>query len=279
MKEVSFIAGDKRNLILSKLFEEDGFCVHKSSLGTEEDIAMDEAVKKSNIIITAIPFSNDGINVNAKLSENAIEVEKFIALLNNKTIVGGKFSEQITNRLKEKNNIVLDIMKDNNLAEKNAIPTVEGVVKIIIEHTNKTIDGSNIAIIGFGRVGKRAAKILSQMGAKIFCADTNQEEVANIKLCGYNVIENIKNYNEFDIILNTVPCLVIGKDELEFISKQTLLIDISSKPGGIDFEYAKENRYNVIHELGIPGKVAPYTAAKYMYDIIKEYIKRGENDV
>ena len=40
---------------------------------------------------------------------------------------------------------------------------------ISYENTDTTINDSNIAILGFGRVGKRLAKVLNGMGANIFC--------------------------------------------------------------------------------------------------------------
>ena len=272
MNNISFIGGDSRNLILANLIKSDGFNIYKSFLGTKEDINIEESVKKSDIIITSIPFSNDGVFVNTKLSYEQLKITQFFSLLKNKTIIGGKFSKEQINELEKNNNTVIDLMKNEELALKNAIPTVEGIVKLIIENTKITIDNSNIAIIGFGRIGKRASSILKQMGANIFCMDTSEEEVANINLCGYNVIENIHTKNKFDIIVNTVPKLVIGEEEFKFINKETLIIDVASKPGGIDFNFAEKNGYTVIHELGIPGKIAPLTAAKYMYEVIKKII-------
>ena len=47
---------------------------------------------------------------------------------------------------------------------------------------------------------------------------------------------------------------------------------MASNPGGINYEYAKENGYNVIHELGIPGKIAPLSSAKYIEQIVVKNI-------
>ena len=56
------------------------------------------------------------------------------------------------------------------------------------------------------------------------------------------------------------------------INKKSLIIDVSSKPGGVDFEYANTNGYKVIHALGLPGKVAPITSAKYIKEVINNLI-------
>jgi dipicolinate synthase subunit A len=58
-----------------------------------------------------------------------------------------------------------------------------------------------------------------------------------------------------------------------------LVIDLASKPGGVDFEYAQYKGIKTIHALSLPGKVAPVTTAMYMetviYNIIKEEYKGG----
>lgn len=110
--------------------------------------------------------------------------------------------------------------------------------------------------------------ILNNLEANVFCMDSNKEELANISLSGYNVIEKISSVQSFDVIVNSVPTMVLGKEEMKLLSKETLIIDVASNPGGVDFEYAQENGYRVIHELGIPGKIAPRTAAKYIKQTI-----------
>lgn len=272
MKSVSIIGGDNRNLILSNLLKEDGYNVFKFGLGAEEK-SIEDCIKQSHFIISATPFSVDSENIYSPLTDKKINIQKFIDLIHNKTIIAGSISDEYINKFKYNYNIVFDIMKDNNLVIKNTIPTAEGVVKIIIENTDITINDSNIAILGFGRVGKRLAKVLNGMGANIFCLDTKKEEVANIEMCGYNILKDIyKNLNDMDVIVNTVPKQILGKEEINSINKNSLIIDVSSKPGGVDFEYANKNNYNVIHALGLPGKVAPVTSAKYIKEIVETLI-------
>ena len=272
MKNISFIGGDKRNLILSNLLEKEGFNIFRYGLGIEKNSLL-ECTQNSELIITAVPFSTDFENIYCPLDQIKLKVYDFINLLNKKTIVCGKISKQFITKLHENNNKIVDIMANEQLALKNTIPTVEGIVKIIIENTDITIDDSNIAVLGFGRVGKRTAKILNCLGGNIFCYDIKEEAVANIKLCGYNVIDNIHEIlNKMDIIVNTIPEVIIKKQVLQCINKKTFIIDVSSKPGGIDFEYANNNGYKVIHALGLPGKIAPITSAKYIKEIIQNLI-------
>ena len=70
-----------------------------------------------------------------------------------------------------------------------------------------------------------------------------------------------------DVVFNTVPDKIIGGNEL-LTAKNTLIIDLASKPGGVDMERAKDLGVKVIWALGLPGKVAPVTSG----NIIKETI-------
>lgn len=61
-------------------------------------------------------------------------------------------------------------------------------------------------------------------------------------------------------MLNTVPALIFDEQLLMNTDKDTLFIDLASKPGGIDKAAATSFDIDVIHALGLPGKTAPKTA-------------------
>jgi len=58
------------------------------------------------------------------------------------------------------------------------------------------------------------------------------------------------------------------------MKKETLIIDLASKPGGVDREEAKKMNIKTIWALGLPGKIAPKSAAQIVkrtieYEIFK----------
>ena len=42
---------------------------------------------------------------------------------------------------------------------------------------------------------------------------------------------------------------------LDQLTREQLMIDIASMPGGVDFDYARKRELRVIHALGIPEKL------------------------
>ena len=56
------------------------------------------------------------------------------------------------------------------------------------------------------------------------------------------------------------------------MKRNTLLIDLASAPGGIDFEEAKKQKKKCIWALAIPGKVSPLSTAEFIKEIIYKKI-------
>ena len=86
------------------------------------------------------------------------------------------------------------------------------------------------------------------------------------------------NLSEYDIIINTVPSLIINANNIEYIRKDALLIDLASNPGGIDRKLAAKRNLNFIWALALPGKVAPTTTAQFIKDTIYNILEEKSNN-
>lgn len=49
---------------------------------------------------------------------------------------------------------------------------------------------------------------------------------------------------------------------------RALVIDLASRPGGVDFAAAAELGVRCVWALSLPGKVAPVTAGRYIMDTV-----------
>ena len=232
---------------------------------------LEEAISSSNIIISSMPFSKDGVYVNAPYSNTKIEIAKLGELLNGKNFFAGGIPDSI----KLNSNIkCIDLLKIEELTILNAIPTVEGAIKIAIEEREETIHESNVLVCGYGRIGKILCDRFRNLGADVYCSARKESDLAWIreKRCIPLKYNELCNYGKkFDIIINTVPTKILNKNELDSFKKDVLIIDLASRPGGIDEEYAKKLEIKVVIALGIPGKEQPRTAAKYIKNIINNY--------
>jgi len=170
-------------------------------------------------------------------------------------------------------------MEREELAVLNTISTAEGAIELAIANTNQTIHGSNVLILGFGRVAKVLAKKMQGISANVTCAAKEEEDLAWIKAfgCKEQKIDKLgKDLAIYDLIINTVPDLILTKEELQHVNKQCLLIDLASNPGGIDRKAVKERNLKFIWALALPGKVAPLTSAKFIKETIYNVLKELE---
>ena len=146
-----------------------------------------------------------------------------------------------------------------------------------MEETQRTVHGSNVLVMGFGRIGKVLAKMLDGIGAKVYCEARKDEDISWIKAYGYNPVhlnDLNENLNKFDIIINTIPFQILDEERLGLVRKEAIIIDLASNPGGVDRKAAREKGLKVIWALSLPAKVAPLTSAEFiketLYHVLEE---------
>lgn len=282
LNKISIIGGDLRIVTLVEMLKKDGIFVYTYGLENSEInygiecSSLEEAVSESEIVIAPIPLSSDGETINAPFSKEKIKLSELIEKLNGKTFIAGAIKQDILKKLEEKNVKVIDLLKREELAVLNAISTAEGAIKIAIEETNKTLHNNNILVMGFGRIGKILSHMLKGMGANVYCEARKNADLAWIKAYGYVPI-HLNNLNEnldkFDVIINTIPYVVLDKTNLGKVKRDAVLIDLASNPGGIDRAEVKKQKLKFIWALSLPGKVAPVTSAEFIKDTLYNVLK------
>lgn len=264
-KTFCIIGGDERNYELANILKKKGFSV---KIYDESYLNFDDFIKNAGLIIGGIPFSRDNETVNAPFISKKISIEKlFLSMDEPKILVGGSFSDKVKDLAGRYDIKLYDFLDDEDFAVYNAIPTAEGAIEIAMRETKSTINSSNCLILGYGRIGKVLADLLNGLHANVIVAARKSKDFAWIEARGYDYVEYSKINGilpDMDIIFNTVPSLILGKEELSYVKNDTLIIDLSSKPGGVDFDFAKEKGIRAELYLGLPGKVAPKSVAEYM---------------
>lgn len=283
----AIIGGDLRTIKLAQKLAEDGNEVYTYGLEQAEDLknmpniyfaeSLKEAIQLADIAIGPIPFSSNGVEINTPFSNKKITVRECMHAINAKVLIAGNLAPEVYELANDEYVEIIDIMKREELAVLNTIATAEGAIEIAIANTSKILHGSEVLVVGFGRIGKVLSRKLAALSVKVTCADKKDAELAWIKAFGYeevNINSLDKNLEKYDIIINTVPALILTKERLQYIKKDCLLIDLASNPGGIDREEAKKRKLKLIWALALPGKVAPDTTAEFikrtLYNIIKK---------
>lgn len=278
----TILGGDKRSLELGNLLMKDGndVCIYgfdKLEQYKNEAVKLIEAIEYADVIVGPLPFSTDNINVDAPFSNEVIQIDKVFNLMSeNQMIIGGKFSIELEEKLINKNLKLADYFKREEMQVLNAIPTAEGAIQIAMEEMPITLHNSNVIVLGFGRIGKILSKMLYGIGANVHVEARNYNDLAWIKNYGYIPIhlKDIKTYlPRMNVVFNTIPQMILNKELLKSIDSNCIIIDLASKPGGVDLEAARELEIKTITALGLPGKLAPVTAAMVIKDTIYNIIE------
>lgn len=172
------------------------------------------------------------------------------------------------------------IFARDDIAIYNSISTAEATLQLAIQHTDYTIHGANIAVLGFGRVGMTMARLFHNVGANITAFARKSSDIARMEeLCIH--ADYLYNLNdrmmEFSLCINTIPHLVLNREILDVMDTNTLIIDVASAPGGTNFSYAEKKGLHVIHALGLPGKTAPKSAGKILASTILNLMKENNS--
>lgn len=280
----AIVGGDMRNVYLAELLKKDyqyveiyGF--EKSGKPwASKDAPLDFILDGAKVIIGGIPFVSENGFISTPLSKNKTTVNEVIDKIEEKSIfIAGKIPENVKRQLEAKNIKHVDIVEREELMVLNAVPTAEGTIHILIQELPMTLMDSRILIVGYGRIGKILAKMLHAFGTDVWVAARKYADIAWIEAQGLKPvpIHQLARYvSDMDAIVNTAPSLVITREILEKTRSGCFLLDLASKPGGIDFIAAEELGFKVIWSLGLPGKIAPLTAGdiirRTVYNIIEE---------
>jgi len=275
---VGFIGGDLRQLTVMNKFRSAGYNVKIYGYeGAEFSVSDINEIYDCDIILFPMPGCR-GNKIFAPFTEEDIFAEN-IVLPAGKIIFYAGGNELLENKMKNSGSLCFNYMNREELIIKNAVPTAEGAIEIAINETPYTISGARILITGFGRVAKALANCLKAFGADVTVAARKCSAQAEAECLGFNAIDINKMYDcigDFDVIYNTVPALVIDECLLRRISNDSLIIDLASKPGGVDFEAAQRNGKRVIWALSLPGKVAPVTAGNIIFETVMNILNETE---
>ena len=288
MKEkIAVIGGDLRSAKLAKMLAKDENEIYVYGLEKAEDMkdaeniikceSVKKAVEKAEIVIGPIPFSSNGTIINAPYSNNEITIRELMHNIHTQILIAGGIQPEVYLMTNNEYIEIIDIMKREELAVLNTIATAEGTIQIAIENTNTILHGSNCLILGFGRIGKVLARKLVGLSVNVTCAARKDDDIAWIQAYGYkslNINELGEELNQYDIIINTVPHIVLNEKRLEYVRNDVLLIDLASNPGGIDKKSVKDKKLKFIWALSLPGKVAPITSAEFIKNTIYNIIKK-----
>lgn len=196
--------------------------------------------------------------------------------------LGGMLSEQAKQIAREADVELIDYFTREELTIRNAIPTAEGCIAILMREQKRTLFGSAVLLTGFGPVGQALGVRLAALGAQVTVAARRPAQRALAESFGLRSAELSRLEQlapAFDIVVNTVPALVLTEPVLAALRPGSLIVDLASKPGGTDFAAAQRLGHRAIHALSLPAACAPETAGEAVARTVCEILAQREGTV
>ena len=283
IKTFGIVGGDKRQLFLAKAISDSCYDVilggfdKLQSLGALALADVKTAIFESDAVIFPLPSVRADGSINTPFSDTTVilDDEEISALMQKPIFVSmkDKFLKAYPSLRDAR---VFDYSSKDEFAILNALPTAEGAVECAMKNYEGTIANSRCLIVGFGRIGKILAKIMHSLNADVTVSARKSQDFAYISALGYKArnTEELRSIRGYDIVFNTVPVMIFDKELLMNTDRNTLIIDLASLPGGVDFETAHKFKLDAVRALSLPGKCAPKTAGEIIkttvFNIIEE---------
>ena len=170
------------------------------------------------------------------------------------TVIGGNLNgDQLKDYRK------MDLLKDSCFAAKNARITAECALRAAAPYLTATFADSPALILGWGRIGKCLAGLLSTVGCPVTVAARKESDRAMLEALGFRAVDFSgieKQLLHHRVLFNSVPEGIT----LDNKSDHCVKIDLASAPG--------LQGSNVITARGLPGKYAPESAGKLIAETI-----------
>ncbi|MBI4277615.1 MAG: hypothetical protein HY660_04085 [Armatimonadetes bacterium] len=202
-----------------------------------------EAVKGAKLIVCPVPAHGVGESLYAPFSTERLflTADALRGAAPGALIVVGRVSAVIG---REANAAGVRAVgySDDVLEIMHAVPTAEGALKVAIENTETTVLGCPTLCIGLGRVGMSVAQLFRDMQAKVTLCARNPSQIARAWAMGLEAVHLnrlAEVIDRFDLLISSTSGLVLTRELLERVREDTLVIDLCSPPGSVDFRAAE----------------------------------------
>ena len=269
-KTFGVVGGDDRQKELAVLLRRDGHTVFTYGLGEGTPIG---SALGAPVVILPLPLESTEGMLNCREGEAALE-DVFAALRPEQRILGGQMKPVHWEMATGHGLLAVDYFRRETLTVANAAITADCALDVAAEALKGALGGKNCLVLGFGRIGKLLCHRLQRLDCRVTAAARKAEDLAWIRAYGYegmDMAERKGQLDSFDVVFNTVPALILDEEAVGGLSPRCLCVDLASVRG-IEPDAARERGIRCLWARGLPGKMAPHTAAKALRDTIYEIL-------
>ncbi len=162
--------------------------------------------------------------------------------------------------------------RDEMFLRANAELTAEGAICSAMHKMSRAMVSSTCLITGYGRIAQGLARRLCAMGAFVIVCARNEGQMRAAHVMGAHPVplrEIGTAAGQADAIFNTVPAKILDREALSRVKRDALIVELASRPYGVDIDEAVKIGLHVSVEGGVPGRYAPLDAGRALFDAAK----------
>lgn len=282
---IAFIGGDARQIeVIKRCSELDatisliGFNQLQSEFtgATKVSLNSDVLSEVDALVLPIVGTSEEGVVETIFSDQKLVLKEEQLKKLPKDCVIYTGIANHYLKNLAHKSQLQLvQLLERDDVAIYNSIPTVEGALMMAIQNTDITIHGSECIVLGLGRVGLTQARTLKALGAHVKVGVRRDDHMARAYEMGIEPfhIDDLKDEVEYcDLLFNTIPSHIVTAEVIARMPSHIVIIDLASKPGGVDFRFAEKRGIKALLAPSLPGIVAPKTAGQILASVVTQLI-------
>lgn len=274
--QIVLLSGDARQVYLEKELLDRGLSAVSLQNDSLDMPTICKNISLAKAILGPIPISSKEGEI-ALTSKHSMPWEEFIKLLHpGQIFAAGCFPNNWKEDCLRLKIHLYDYMEDEALAEYNTVATAEGVISQAIASSPYNLNQSRCLVAGYGRCGEAIAKRLKALGAKVTVCTRNPVAIAKALADGMEAkpLSFLSDAVKSSLFcFSTAPALIFTEEVLGRMDKESLISDISSAPGSVDFAAANALDIKAMRCQGLPGKYSPASSAKILASSFLSYTK------
>lgn len=276
-ESVIILGGDKRQRYIKEILtEKDYICEYENQSADN----IEEKLPNFRYVVLPVPSSKDKKHIYSENKTFVLSFDRLCEVLTDRhTLLSAGLDKRMIDLLKEKNIPFYDLNNDEDFLVYNAFLTAQGTLKLLLDNTEKHLNGRKVLITGFGRISKSLATLLKNLNLSITVClrKDNQQNLA--ECMGFNTIR----YNSLadilpntDFIFNTVPERIFNVRHIEKMKSDSVYFELASAPFGVDRELFSNTKTKFVDSGALPGRFIPYSAGEKIAKFIENFIQRSE---
>lgn len=281
MKSWAIIGGDQRQLAMLEHFRQQGISVRAWGLGSAStDVDWRTAAKDADYVVLPLPATTDGVRIRCPMDADRLGLRFSVLLESVKPgaiLMGGLIPPIWLEQAEQANVETVDYFSSERLQMQNSLPTVEAALMLAMNALPVTLDGCEVAVLGYGRIGSLLAEKLCALGARVTVYARKERDLCHailrhckaIALVGENETASLNHLSDqCRVVFNTVPQRIVTESILKNWRRDCVLMELASLPGGFDTVAAEKLSFPLIIASALPGKHFPETAGKILADVL-----------